>query len=279
MLTTRPRLAPSRTAGLTDRYKRAWALHMKKYGRFGWYVDPVELEKRLKAVRKHLDKWGYCRGSEWTDEELADQKLKAGKRWGDIGRKNLTLYGYARGSKVPKAKLKRQKKAAGKGLGKGGSEASAAARQAKGAFPTTPHVGVSWSNAKDKWLAVFNIRGVDGKERTHVNCGTFARDDDNKAAEAIATKRTALGLPPAGTGEEVSDEVIRAATKMVEETKRRRPAGPESGYSGVIWHNARKVWHARVGVPRVGDVFVGAFKDKKKAIAAVEARREQEGRP
>ena len=61
MLTTRPRLAPSRTAGLTDRYKRAWALHMKKYGRFGWYVDPVELEKRLKAARKHLSKWGCCR--------------------------------------------------------------------------------------------------------------------------------------------------------------------------------------------------------------------------
>lgn len=249
MLTTRPRLAPSRTAGLTDRYKRAWALHMKKYGRFGWYVDPVELEKRLKAARKHLDKWGYCRGSEWTDEELKRQKKAAGVSCPFRGKLPLS------------------------------NDAQVAARQAKGAFPTTPHVGVSWSNAKDKWLAVFNIRGVDGKERTHVNCGTFARDDDNKAAEAIATKRTALGLPPAGTGEEVSDEVIRAATKMVEETKRRRPAGPESGYSGVIWHNARKVWHARVGVPRVGDVFVGAFKDKEKAIAAVEARREQEGLP
>ena len=133
-----------------------------------------------------------------------------------------------------------------------------------------------WNNAKDKWSAGFYIRGVDGKERTRVNCGTFAREDDNKAAEAVATKRTALGLPPAGTGEEVSDELIRAATKMVEETKRRRPECPESGYSGVTWHNARKVWHARVYVCS-SDVFVGTFKDKEKAIAAVEARREQEG--
>ena len=264
MLTTRPRLAPSRTAGLTDRYKRAWALHMKKYGRFGWYVDPVELEKRLKAARKHLSKWGCCRGSEWTDEELADQKLKAGKR----GRKYLKLYGYGHGSKIAKSKLKRQKKELGNRCKKN-NDAQVAARQATGAYPTTEHVGVSWHNGTGKWAASLHIRGVDGKKRTHVYCGTYALEDVNKAGEAVATKRTALGLPPAG--EEVSDEVIRAATKMYEQTT--RPACPKSGVTGVTWSNTENKWVARAARRE----FLGTFKDKEKAIAAVEARRKQKG--
>ena len=308
---------------------------MEKWGRFGRNVDPVTLEKRLKAAREHLSKWGYCRGSEWTDEELADQKLKAAA--------NLNLYGYARGTKLSKTKLKRQKKALGKrgranlskwgycrgsewtdeelkkqkeALGKRGranlklhgyvsgtkvaleeikrrkkeignrckknTDAQVAARQATGAYPTTEHVGVSWNNDKDKWEAGFYIRGVDGKKRTHVKCGNYALADVNKAAEAITTKRTALGLPPAG--EEVSDEVIRAATKMVEKTKVRRPAGPKSGVTGVTWSSEFKKWVVRVRVRAGVDgkwkrEFLGKFKDKKKAIAAVEARREQEGLP
>ena len=291
---------------------------MQKWGRFGRNVDPVTLEKRLEAAREHLSKWGYCRGSEWTDKELADQKLKAAanlnlygygrgskisktelKRQKKDAAANLNLYGYGRGSKISKTELKRQKKDAAAnlnlyGYGRGtkfsktklkqqkkelkkASEAQAAARQARGAFPTTEHVGVSWNNHTDKWDASFNLRGVDGKKRTHIYCGSFARNDVNLAAAAIETKRTALGLPPAGTGEEVSDELIRAATKMVEKIKRKIPACPKSGCTGVSWCNREKKWKAVVPARHGG--FLGSFKDVKKAIAAVEARREQEGLP
>ena len=273
---------------------------MQKWGCFGRNVDPATLEKRIKAAREHLDKWGCCRGSEWTDEELAAQKLKAAA--------NLNLYGYARGTKVAKTKLKKQKEALGKHLKEHGYargtktapaklkkqkeesgerckkmvDAQVAARQATGAYPTTEHVGVSWDNATGKWAAGFYIRGVDGKKRTHVMCGHYALADVNKAGEAITTKRTALGLPPAG--EEVSDEVIRAATKMYEKNKMRRPACPKSGVTGVNWSNILKKWMVRVRVRAGVDgkwkrEFLGNFKDVKKAIAAVEARREQEGRP
>ena len=299
-MTTRPRLAPSRSAEWSATRRRWFQRHMQKWGCFGRNVDPATLEKRIKAAREHLDKWGCCRGSEWTDEELAAQKLKAAA--------NLNLYGYARGTKVAKTKLKKQKEALGKHLKEHGYargtktapaklkkqkeesgerckkmvDAQVAARQATGAYPTTEHVGVSWDNATGKWAAGFYIRGVDGKKRTHVMCGHYALADVNKAGEAITTKRTALGLPPAG--EEVSDEVIRAATKMYEKNKMRRPACPKSGVTGVNWSNILKKWMVRVRVRAGVDgkwkrEFLGNFKDVKKAIAAVEARREQEGRP
>ena len=300
---------------------------MQKWGCFGRNVDPATLEKRIKAAREHLDKWGCCRGSEWTDEELAAQKLKAAanlnlygyargtkvaktklKKQKEALGKHLKEHGYARGTKTAPAKLKRQKKALGKHLKEHGYargtktapaklkkqkeesgerckkmvDAQVAARQATGAYPTTEHVGVSWDNATGKWAAGFYIRGVDGKKRTHVMCGHYALADVNKAGEAITTKRTALGLPPAG--EEVSDEVIRAATKMYEKNKMRRPACPKSGVTGVNWSNILKKWMVRVRVRAGVDgkwkrEFLGNFKDVKKAIAAVEARREQEGRP
>ena len=66
----------------------------------------------------------------------------------------------------------------------------------------------------------------------------------------------ALGLPPAG--EEVSDEVIRAATKMYEQTK--RPACPKSGVTGVTWSNTGNKWVARAARRE----FLGTFKDKEK---------------
>ena len=296
MLTTRPRLAPSRTAGLTDRYKRAWALHMKKYGRFGWYVDPVELEKRLKAARKHLSKWGCCRGSEWTDEELADQKLKAGKR----GRKYLKLYGYARGTKVAPKKLKKQKEAAAKNLkehgyysgtkvapeeikrrkealgkrgrkllkkyGREGTNKRVAAAQAKGAYPTTPHVGVNWDKkapANKEWRAILVLPRVDGKDQTRIDCGGHPEAD--QGAAAIEARREEFGLPPGWKELPWAKQIklIRVANKKVKENKAELvaeklaaksviPDCPTSSHFGVTWSTGWQIggWVARLNHAR-----------------------------
>ena len=328
MLTTRPRLAPSRTAGLTDRYKRAWALHMKKYGRFGRYVDPVELEKRLKAARKHLSKWGCCRGSEWTDEELADQKLKAGKR----GRKYLKLYGYARGTKVAPKKLKKQKEAAAKRLkehgyysgtkvapeeikrrkealskrgrkllkkyGREGTNKRVAAAQAKGAYPTTPHVGVNRDKkapANKEWRAILVLPRVDGKDQTRIDCGGHPEAD--QGAAAIEARREEFGLPPGWKELPWAKQIklIRVANKKVKENKAELvaeklaaksviPDCPTSSHFGVTWSTGWQIggWVARV-VPGTGKkaIYLGryAYADHDQAVAAVEAKRAELGMP
>ena len=355
MLTTRPRLAPSRTAGLTDRYKRAWALHMKKYGRFGRYVDPVELEKRLKAARKHLSKWGCCRGSEWTDEELADQKLKAGKRgrkylklYGyargtkvapkklkkqkEAAAKNLNLYGYARGTKVAPKKLKKQKEAAAKRLkehgyysgtkvapeeikrrkealskrgrkllkkyGREGTNKRVAAAQAKGAYPTTPHVGVNWDKkapANKEWRAILVLPRVDGKDQTRIDCGGHPEAD--QGAAAIEARREEFGLPPGWKELPWAKQIklIRVANKKVKENKAELvaeklaaksviPDCPTSSHFGVTWSTGWQIggWVARV-VPGTGKkaIYLGryAYADHDQAVAAVEAKRAELGMP